>query len=154
MFTSFIPRLEATKSNQILRIEIKRGVGQRYPKNNILRRLLLEFWFFFYTLINIRELRASDAIIVILPPSCFVLATFLVGSNSKIIGVIHDLQAIHLNTQGSILKKFLLKLIKAVEISAFKKCDKLVIFHKNEKGATLEYKLDESKSEIVYPQLP
>lgn len=150
------PDWKPQKSNQMIKgVEIKRGGSWlRYPKNNILRRLLLEFWFFFYTLINIKELRASDAIIVILPPSCFVLATFLVGSNSKIIGVIHDLQAIHLNTQGSILKKFLLKLIKAVEISAFKKCDKLIYLSQEMKReATLEYKLDESKSEIVYPPI-
>ena len=68
-------------SSQMLKgINIKRGGSWlRYPKKPILRRVLLEFWFLFFTLLNIRKLRNCDAIVVVLPPSCFVLATFLAG---------------------------------------------------------------------------
>ena len=72
------PDWRPQKSSQSLEdIKIIRGGGWvRYPKNPILRRLVLELWFFFYS--NKHKKRAkSDAIITILPPSCFMLATLL-----------------------------------------------------------------------------
>ena len=150
------PDWRPQKSSQSLEdIKIIRGGGWvRYPKNPILRRLVLELWFFFYTAINIRKLKSSDAIITILPPSCFMLATYLVSSKSKIIGIIHDLQTIHLNTSGSKLKKFLLKLIKSVERVGFSKCDKLIYLSREmQSEASIEYNLDKANSEIVYPPL-
>jgi glycosyltransferase involved in cell wall biosynthesis len=141
-------------SNEILEgINIKRGGSWvKYPKNPILRRLVLELWFLFFTATNIKKLRLSDAVILILPPSCFVLTTFLVSSSIKIIGIVHDLQAIHLKPKGNKLKKLLLGLIKLVERAALNKCNKLIYLSREMRDeATFEYKLDETKSEIIYP---
>jgi colanic acid biosynthesis glycosyl transferase WcaI len=141
-------------SSQMLEgVNIKRGGSWlRYPKNPMLRRVVLEFWFFLFTFINIRKLRSSDAIVVVLPPSCFVLATFLVSSSVKIIGIVHDLQAVHLSVKGSKLKKLLLGFIKTVERAAFRKCDRLIYLSEEMKNeATIVYELEETKSEIVYP---
>lgn len=150
------PDWRPQKSNQMIEgLEIVRGGSWlRYPKNPMLRRLVLELWFFFFTITNIRKLRSSDAIVAILPPSCFMLATYLLSSKTKIIGIIHDLQTIHLDANGSKLKKFLLKLIKAVEGVGFSKCDKLIYLSMEmQREASIEYKLDKAKSQIVYPPI-
>lgn len=150
------PDWKPQKSIQMIEgVEIIRGGSWlRYPKNPILRRLVLEFWFFFFTVTNISKLRSSDAIVAILPPSFFMLATYLVSSKTKIIGIIHDLQTIHLNINGSKSKKLLLKLIKFVERVGFSRCDKLIYLSKEmQKEASIEYNLDISNSEIVYPPL-
>lgn len=148
------PDWNPTHSSEMLEgVDIKRGGSWlRYPKNPMLRRVVLEFWFFLFTLLNIRKLRSSDAIVVVLPPSCFVLATFLVSSSVKIIGIVHDLQAVHLNVKGNKLKKLLLGFIKAVERAAFRKCDRLIYLSEEMKNeATIVYELEETKSEVVYP---
>jgi glycosyltransferase involved in cell wall biosynthesis len=81
-----------------------------------------------------------------------VLTTFLVSSSIKIIGIVHDLQAIHLKPKGNKLKKLLLGLIKLVERAALNKCNKLIYLSREMRDeATFEYKLDETKSEIIYP---
>lgn len=148
------PDWKPQHSSQILKgVNIKRGGSWlRYPKNPMLRRVVLEFWFLFFTLSNIRKLRSCDAIVVVLPPSCFVLATFLAGSSVKIIGIVHDLQSVHLNVEGSKLKKLLLGLIKFVEKAAFRKCDRLIYLSEEmKKEATFEYELEDTRSEIAYP---
>tara|TARA_B100000989_G_C19490652_1_gene449627 strand:+ start:343 stop:1500 length:1158 start_codon:yes stop_codon:yes gene_type:complete len=128
------------------------GSWLRYPKNIMLRRLILEFWFFTFTLINLKKLRSSDAVVVIFPPSCFVLVTFLINSSSKIIGIVHDLQSVHLNIDGSKLKRLLLGLIKIIEKAAFNKCDSLIFLSREmKKEAAIKYKLKETISEIAYP---
>ncbi len=132
---------------------IKRGGSWlRYPKNPMLRRFILEFWFFIFTLLNLNKLRSSDVIIVILPPSCFVLATFFTNSSTKIFGIVHDLQAVYLNKEDSKIKKILLGLIKIIERTAFKRCNGLIYLSKEmKKEATKAYKLEEKISEIAYP---
>lgn len=148
------PDWKPQNSSQILKgVNIKRGGSWlRYPKNPMLRRVVLEFWFLFFTLSNIRKLRSCDAIVVVLPPSCFVLATFLAGCSVKIIGIVHDLQSVHLNVEGSMLKKLLLGLIKFVERAAFRKCDRLIYLSEEmKKEATFEYELEDTRSEIAYP---
>jgi colanic acid biosynthesis glycosyl transferase WcaI len=134
-------------------IKIKRGGGWlRYPRHPVLRRMVLEIWFFTFTLINIRKLRASDAIVVILPPSCFVLTTFLVNSKVKIIGIVHDLQAVHLKTGGGILKGLMLKAINIVETVAFRKCDSLIYLSEEmRQEANSEYGLGTVESHVAYP---
>ena len=80
------------------------------------------------------------------------LATYLFRTKSKKIGIIHDLQTIHLHANGSKLKKLLLEIIKNVERAGFSKCDKLFYLSKEmKKEASIEYKLDETKSEVAYP---
>lgn len=148
------PDWKPEHSSQTLEgVHIKRGGSWlRYPKNPMLRRVVLESWFLFFTLLNIRKLRSSDAIVAVLPPSCFVLATFVVSSSVKIIGIVHDLQSVHLNVEGSKLKKLLLGLIKFVERASFKRCNRLVYLSEEmKKEATFEYDLEEIKSYIAYP---
>ena len=148
------PDWKPQHSSQILEgVNIKRGGSWlRYPKNPMLRRVVLEFWFLLFTLVNIRKLRSCDAIVVVIPPSCFVLATFLVSSPVKIIGIVHDLQSVHLNVEGSKLKKLLLGLIKVVERAAFRRCNRLIYLSEEmKKEATFEYELEDIKSEIAYP---
>jgi colanic acid biosynthesis glycosyl transferase WcaI len=148
------PEWKPQHSSQILEgVDIRRGGSWlRYPKNPMLRRLVLEFWFLLFTVTNIRKLRSSDAIVVVLPPSCFVLATLLVSSSVKIIGIVHDLQAVHFKVEGSKLKKLLLGLIKVVERAAFRKCYRLIYLSEEmKKEATFEYELEETESRIAYP---
>lgn len=134
-------------------IKAKRGGGWlRYPSHPLLRRLVLELWFFFYTLINVRKLRASDAVIVVFPPSFFVLVSFIVSSKTKVIGIVHDLQAVHLKAGASTLKRLMLGMIKIVERVAFKRCDSLIYLSSEMKReATHQYGLQKINSHIAYP---
>ena len=148
------PDWKPQHSSKILEgVNIKRGGSWlRYPKNPMLRRAVLEFWFLLFTIVNIKKLRSCDSIVVIFPPSCFMLATYLVSSSVKIIGIVHDLQAVHVNAEGSNLKKLLLGLIKFVERAAFRKCDRLIYLSEEmKKEATFEYGLEDKKFEIAYP---
>jgi colanic acid biosynthesis glycosyl transferase WcaI len=148
------PDWKPQHSSQTLKqINIKRGGSWlRYPKNPMLRRALLEFWFLLFTLVNIRKLRSCDAIVVVIPPSSFVLATILVRPTVKIIGIVHDLQSVHLNVESSTLKKVLLNLIKAVEKAAFRRCNRLIyLSDEMKKEATSIYELEGMQSEIAYP---
>ncbi|MDC0953286.1 glycosyltransferase [Porticoccaceae bacterium] len=150
------PNWKPRKTRQSLEgITINRGGGWlHYPDQPMLRRFLLEFWFFFFTLFNLRTLRSSDAVIVVLPPSSFVLTTFFLTSSTKIIGVVHDLQAVHLKVKGSQLKSFVLKLIKVIEKKVFRKCDSLVYLSKEMKAEAIhEYGLRETKCTVVYPSI-
>ena len=136
-------------------IKIKRGGGWiKYPDNPIFRRLVLEVWFFFFVCTNVASLRRQDAIVAVLPPSSFLIGAPIFLGKTKIIGIVHDLQAVHLSSSVSRLKLFLLSVIKFVERSAFRVCDSLIyLSNEMKKEATEQYGLHDIESHIVYPFL-
>ena len=134
-------------------VTIRRGgAWVKYPSNPLLRRAVLEVWFFLYVFVNFRELRTSDALIVVMPPSLFVLATVCCASSVRVIGIVHDLQAIHLDAKAGKLKAIIRKLIKSVEKFAFRRCKNLIYLSSEMKDlATSEYRLEGIPFEIAYP---
>jgi len=148
------PRWIVEKTDKKLKnIKIKRGGAfLKFPNNKYVRRAILELWFFLFILINLRELFKQDIIIAVLPPSLFMTTFIFLPKKIKKIGIVHDLQNIHLGKKTSLFKNIINKLIYFIERSAFKRCENL-IYLSNEmlEYATNEYKLHDKKSDVLYP---
>ena len=129
------------------------GLWLKYPNKNILRRLILETWFFFFILINIFRINRNDLVFVIFPPSLMALTLFFLRKNTKIIGIVHDLQAVHLG-EGSFLKECLRKMIKFFEKAAFNACNNLIFLSAEMQNEVCnEYKITEDRCAVVYPSI-
>jgi len=130
------------------------GARIRYPKSILLRRLILELWFSCHATCQAWVSRESLAFAVgVFPPSLFfVFMKFILPSSAKKIGIVHDLQGI-LGLSGSGFgKRLLYRMVRAVEKSAFRSCDKLIFLsHSMAKTAAEEYGLDVDKVTVSYP---
>ena len=95
----FYPEWKTRDSSEKLDgITIIRG-GQKikYSKKTSLRRVVLEIWYAFFILKNIKKHQNKiDIIIPVFPPSlAFYCASFFIKKEIKKIGIIHDLQIIY-----------------------------------------------------------
>lgn len=126
----------------------------KYPKHPLLRRAVLELWFFFYTFyFLLRKGRQYDLIIPVFPPSIFMLCVpLLKGKHTKIIGIVHDLQGVYAGNKPGVVTTLIQKLISSVEKAAFRSCDKLVFLSESMKQLCVHtYKLNSENSTVFYP---
>ena len=81
---------------------VRGGLHIRYPTSPLLRRALLEVWFFVYVLIHLAvHRRTINKAVCVLPPSLFVFALLcLLPKKTKIIGIVHDLQGVNAGSGG------------------------------------------------------
>lgn len=129
------------------------GLWLRYPKNNILRRLILELWFFLFIFKNLSRIKKNNLVFIIFPPSLLALAFFFLRNDTKIIGIVHDLQSIHLGS-NNFLKKFIGKFIKFFEKIAFGLCESLIFLSAEMRNeASSVYKVANDKCKVVYPSI-
>jgi colanic acid biosynthesis glycosyl transferase WcaI len=97
-------------------------------------------------------LRKQDAIIAVLPPSLFMLGVAIVARKVKVIGIVHDLQAVHFSSGKSALRKLFVKLIKSIEKRAFHACDCLIYLSTEMKEeAAGDYSLESYRARVLYP---
>ena len=152
----FYPEWKVKYSNKQLEgVHIIRG-GKHiyYFKNSTLRRVVLELWytlFVVYTFCRIRQ--KTDIVIPIFPPSlAFYTINFFVKKETKVIGLIHDLQEVYASKKKGIINKVIRFFINNIEGSALRGCDKL-IFLSYEMRETAEkyYKLNKGKLTVQYP---
>lgn len=130
------------------------GAWVRYPSSILLRRLVLELWFSYHAVCRAWVGREDLMTAVgVFPPSLFfVLLKILLPRSAKKIGIVHDLQGI-LGLSGSGFgQRLLYQVVRAVEKSAFRSCDKLIFLsHSMAKTAVKEYGLDAEKVMVCYP---
>ena len=136
-------------------IKIVRGGEKiKYSKKVSLRRLVLELWYAYFILKNIKKYQKHiDIIIPIFPPSlAFCLASFFIKKEVKKIGIIHDLQIIYSLQKKGFFSNLISFFIKKVEKFCFKSCDKLIFLSDEMKNEAVNiYKIRKEKCEVQYP---
>lgn len=133
---------------------IRGGMLVRYPKSQILKRLILELWFFFFVFKYIlRNRKTIDKVLLVFPPVIFsfVVDVFL-PKNVARIAIVHDLQGVMANAQNSILRKIISKIILKIEKAALRRMGKVISLSKAMENILIsEYQVNKSKLEICYP---
>jgi len=133
---------------------IRGGQKIKYSKKTSLRRVVLEIWYAFFILKNIKKHQNKiDIIIPVFPPSfAFYCASFFIKKEIKKIGIIHDLQIIYSSQKKGFLNKMITFFIKRVEKSCFKNCDTLIFLSEEMKNVALNiYKISKSKCQVQFP---
>lgn len=154
----FYPEWEVTTSdaNELSGIQSLRG-GQwvRYPRSQIFRRLLLEFWYFFFVRKAIRALaeRRFDLVIDIYPPNLFSLDSSRKRKlKAPVVGIVHDLQGVMSQAKSSLVRRMVGHLIRPIERKSLERCDRLIFLSNAMMQFALDnYGLDEEKCDVAYP---
>jgi colanic acid biosynthesis glycosyl transferase WcaI len=152
----FYPEWKTKFSSETLEdIKIVRGGEKiKYSKKVSLRRLVLELWYAYFILKNIKKYQKHiDIIIPIFPPSlAFCLASFFIKKEVKKIGIIHDLQIIYSLQKKGFFSNLISFFIKKVEKFCFKSCDKLIFLSDEMKNEAVNiYSIRKEKCEVQYP---
>lgn len=154
----FYPEWEVSTDNiaDLPGIEILRGGSRmKYPGSQVLRRLMLELWYFFFTRKAIQSLseRKIDLIIDIYPPNLFSLGSLRKRRlKAPIVGIVHDLQGVMSQTKASFLRRIVGKLIVPIEKAALARCDRLMFLSYGMMQFALDnYGLDKRKCDVAYP---
>ena len=108
--------------------DVKRMGGWiRYPKSLILRRFLLEIWFFIaITFRAIKNRFEYDIVISHVPPSLFTFPLFLFKRKSRVVVLVADLQSIHVGDGSNIIKKCIFNIVAWIERLSFDTADHVV----------------------------
>ena len=145
----------ARSADRFENVEIHRaGANVRYPRSMILRRLILESWFAWHAGWTTWRLRrgCSTAVAVFPPTLFFLMVTNLLPASVKRIGIVHDLQGILGLSGGGWLKRALNRVVYAVEKSAFRSCDTLIVLSRGMAAKVVdEYKLESQRVVVHYP---
>lgn len=152
------PQWKITKSDRKLKdINIIRG-GRNviYPSSNILRRGVLELWYFFFILSNLvfrKETYRYDLTIAIVPPSLYTLLLPFFKSKCPVcVGIVHDLQSEYAILQDGKIGKILNKAIQWVERRSFQSFSHLVYLSKSmQHRANDLYGIEKELTSISYP---
>lgn len=147
-------QVTATDDNLHCVNTVRGGRYLKYPKNPLLRRAVLELWFFWFVSLKLLFRRKKYThIIAVFPPSLFMLLIpFLIKKDRKLIGIVHDLQGVYANRNPGFIKKVIFKAISLVEKRSFKVCDKLIFLSEDMKNLSVkEYALDASNCFVHYP---
>jgi len=152
----FYPDWKVKKSNEpIDGVKIIRGgSGIKYSKKTFVRRIVLEIWYAFFIIRNIRKYqKKSDIVIPIFPPSLafYCIVPFLKKKIERV-GIVHDLQLIYSSQKKGLISKIASYLISKVEKKCFKSCDKLIFLSEEMRSTSINlYKLEENKLSVQLP---
>jgi len=136
-------------------VEISRGgLFTRYPNSQVIRRLVLEVWFSFHVMKNIFKYRNNiDLIVAVFPPVLFMTLSYcFLPKRIQKIGIIHDLQGLMAKSNKKISRSVISSIIKLIEVSAYKKCDKLICLSKSMQRVLVNnYRINKYKTAVFYP---
>ena len=134
---------------------LRGGSGVRYPRSQVIRRLVLELWYFFFARKAAHSLdgRQFDLVIDIYPPNLFSLDLSRKRKlGAPIVGIVHDLQGVMSQTKSSLLRRIVGKLIQPIERKALQQCDRLIFLSNAMMQFALDsYGLDREKCDVAYP---
>lgn len=137
-------------------VEIKRaGLYVKYPGSTLLRRLLLELWFAWHVR---RTIRSSEdhytRVVLVYPPNLAGIFAARVFSKktAKLIGIVHDLQGVLINSESDILRSFFLGGVKKLESSAIDSMDKVIyLSERMRQSANAAYTNLKPVADVAYP---
>ena len=128
------------------------GQNNHFPKNQLLRRIVLEIWFLCFVFFNRKKLNDYSHIIPIFPPSLFMLAVHCFSSKSKIVGIVHDLQGVYASNGDGYLRNLISVIIRKVEKLSFNSCDKLIFLSESMMSESCRlYSLNDVSKSVAYP---
>jgi putative colanic acid biosynthesis glycosyltransferase WcaI len=134
---------------------LRGGRGVRYPRSQVIRRFVLEFWYFFFARKTTQSLsgRQFDLVIDIYPPNLFSLDLSRKRKlAAPIVGIVHDLQGVMSQTKSSFFRQIIGKLIRPLERKALQRCDRLIFLSNAMMQFALDnYGLDREKCDVAYP---
>jgi len=132
---------------------VRGGLNVKYPKSQIVRRIVLELWFSIYVLrFLITKRKNFDCVVAIFPPVMFVYFTrIILPKKVKIIGIIHDFLGVMANAKPGKIRSIIAYVISKIERICFKQCTSLVCLSNSmAKALDIHYKIPK-KSEVFYP---
>lgn len=130
------------------------GEGVRYPAKPILRRAVLELWYTWHVLVQFIKLRNQvDVLVPVFPPSLFmVVVRLLKKRETRVVGIVHDLQGVYAANQSGLVGGLLKSAITWVEKAAFSACDHLVFLSATMRDiACKAYGISSSSTSVHYP---
>ncbi|MCK4708595.1 MAG: glycosyltransferase [Gammaproteobacteria bacterium] len=136
-------------------VEVYRGgLNVKYPRSQILKRLVLELWFLFHVTKYLFFKRKNiNKVVVVFPPVLVMWAVNILLPKKVIkIGIVHDLQGVMARTSKSIVRVLISKLITKLEKYAFKNLDKIVCLSQSmSEELKNNYSVDGALIDICYP---
>ena len=152
LYPNWIPvRSDARIPNMTI---LRGGAWLRYSKRMPLRRALLEVWFAAYAAWQCYRLRRQvDLVVGVFPPSLFALSThLLLPSRVRRVAVVHDLQGVLAGQHESMLRRWITRLVHAVELRAFRQQNLCIFFSADmARIAQQSYGLDAAQVAVQYP---
>ncbi len=133
---------------------LRGGAWLRYPKRMPLRRAILEVWFAAYAAWQGYGLRRqADLVVGVFPPSLFALCThILLPRRVRRVAVVHDLQGVLAGQHASTLRRWITRIVHAVELRAFRQQDLCIFFSADmARIAQQSYGLDAAQVAVQYP---
>ena len=131
------------------------GLNVKYPSLAILRRLFLEVWFagYVYKLLR-KSSKHYSTVVFIFPPNLVGLlaARLFKSKDTRLIGIVHDLQGILIHGKGGLFRKSALSAVRGIERAAFNRMDKLIYLSENMRiNSESAYPGLRIDAEVVYP---
>ncbi len=154
-FHPFYPDWVISKNEESFKeAEIYRyGKNVRFPKSQILRRIILELTYAYYVSKHLfSHKKEYDIVISVFPPVLFMFVANIFLKKVLKVGIVHDVQGIMANTEKSFSRRAAAFLMGRVEKNIYKKCDRLICLSYSMKDEILKrYMVDEDKCEVFYP---
>lgn len=155
-FHPIYPTWKVEPTNQQLR-GVKAHRGGRYlvlPKNQYLRRIILEIVFSVHAFFSMILLPKMDLVINVMPPSLFLLVTLPIQClrARKVAAIVHDLQGVYAERSGGHFRNFVSKIIQWIEKTGLKHMDQVVFLSQEMKSYCVKnYDLYEKSCVVHYP---
>lgn len=155
-FHPLYPNWKIEKSNAVLE-NIKIIRGGRYlvfSNNSYLRRLILEISFALFIIRNLFKFQKEyNLLIAVFPPSFYLFTVFkILKKNTRIIGMVHDLQQIYSSEKKGFFNKLITTVISKIEKGTLQNCDKLIFLSEEMKcEAEKMYNLNSINCSVQYP---
>ena len=150
------PDWKPKKTNMSLQgVKVFRGgLFIRYTRFQVLRRAILEIWYSYHVASKLVKYGKNyDMVIGVFPPVIYMLvASIFLPKKIVKVGIVHDLQGLMAKSNQNLKRIVVSKLIKFVEIIAFKKCDKLICLSDAMRSEIVNsYRMSTSVTSVFYP---
>jgi len=132
------------------------GLHVKYSNKTVIRRFILELWFFWYcarVLLKFRRQYDYDIVVPIFPPNIFMfVVNYILPKSTSKVCIIHDLQGIMASSTKNKWRAVVSKLIFYIERAAINKCEKVICLSHSMKDVLIEkYGITAKKCSVHYP---
>ncbi len=133
---------------------IRGGSHVRYTKKPLIRRLILEIWMLLFVFRKlIFSKKQYDLIVIVFPPNLVgLLIRVLRKKNTRVVGLVHDIQGVMANAKKGLVRSLVMKGIHIVEEYSYRVCDNLIFLSENMRKTALDlYSIKKNNTIIRYP---
>jgi colanic acid biosynthesis glycosyl transferase WcaI len=132
---------------------VRGGAWMRFPKNNLLRRALLEACFLFHVMCHAGRIKKYSRVVAVLPPMLFLpLIRLFIGTNARLTAIVHDLQGVMAAAGHSGYHGWVIGSIRWLESMVLRYCHRLMVLSSGMKAFLTEtYHVSPSKISVHWP---